>query len=135
MSLLPNPKSLEVHIDDAAESGNASGDYAGFSPGQLITALDTALNTDNFFAKSRLTQRNIRGMLKGMSMIVYLKNTYGITSRVLPALIAHKMQIALSAEGTGREEVIRAIKEGTLKVEAKTGLDATMERMFGGPPR
>lgn len=134
MLSLPNAKSLEVQIDNADVSSNA-GDYDGFNVGQLITALDTALNQDNFFSKSRLTQKNIRGMLKGLSMVMYLEEVYDIHPKVLPSLIKHKMEISLSADGTGREEVIRAIKEGTLKVEAKTGFDATMERMFGGPPR
>lgn len=120
-------------IDDA-DSGGSSTDN-NFDVGRFIGSLDDALNSTAFFSKSRLTQRNIRGILKARSFLVWLSDTYGFGLKTIAELIVQKMEISLSADGTGREEIIRAIKEGTLKVEAKTGYEGILDRAFGGQQR
>lgn len=126
-------ESLEALLDDAEESGIVGRqEVSGVS--DIIPALDKALNAENFYAKSNLTNRNLRGILKAYSFQDYLFNRYGFRISALDALIEAKRQNVLSVDGVGRRQVIEMIQKGTVKVEAKSGVDI-LDRLMGSAPR
>jgi hypothetical protein len=107
----------------------------GMQVKEIISELDSVLNQSNFYAKSKLSQRNIRGILRANAFQNYLESTYGFRILVLDKLILDKMQISLSADGAGRHEIAGIVEKGTMKIEAKSGMDLTAEKLFGGISR
>jgi hypothetical protein len=107
----------------------------GMQVKEIISELDSVLNQSNFYAKSKLSQRNIRGILRANAFQNYLESTYGFRILVLDKLILDKMQISLSADGAGRHEIAGIVEKGTMKIEAKSGMDVTAEKLFGGISR
>jgi len=124
-------ESLEAHLEDAEIGGTPGGDIEGFKVAELIRELNQALNESSFFAKSRITRRNVRGILRGNALQDYLMDKYGFRIRVLDTLIANKLQLVLSIDGKGRKEIEDVIGKGVIKVEAKSGFDFA-DRLFGG---
>lgn len=123
--------SLEAMLNDAEESGSSTKtDTMGVS--EIIPELDNALNLYNFYGKSAITKRNLRGILKAESFQNYLFHRYGFRIRSLDALINTKLKNVLSVDGLGRRQVIEMIQKGTVKVEAKSGIDV-LDRLMGGP--
>jgi hypothetical protein len=122
--------SLEAMLDD--DEGGSIERPEGMQVKEIISELDSVLNQSNFYAKSKLSQRNIRGILRANAFQNYLESTYGFRILVLDKLILDKMQISLSADGAGRHEIAGIVEKGTMKIEAKSGLDLSAEKLFGG---
>jgi hypothetical protein len=125
--------SLEAMLDD--DEGGRIERPEGMQVKEIISELDSVLNQSNFYAKSKLSQRNIRGILRANAFQNYLESTYGFRILVLDKLILDKMQISLSADGAGRHEIAGIVEKGTMKIEAKSGMDLTAEKLFGGISR
>jgi hypothetical protein len=123
-------ESLEAMLDD--DNGGTIERPEGMQVKEIISELDSVLNQSNFYAKSKLSQRNIRGILRANAFQNYLESTYGFRILVLDKLILDKMQISLSADGAGRHEIAGIVEKGTMKIEAKSGLDLSAEKLFGG---
>jgi hypothetical protein len=123
-------ESLEAMLDD--DEGGRIERPEGMQVKEIISELDSVLNQSNFYAKSKLSQRNIRGILRANAFQNYLESTYGFRILVLDKLILDKMQISLSADGAGRHEIAGIVEKGTMKIEAKSGLDLSAEKLFGG---
>jgi hypothetical protein len=126
-------ESLEAMLDD--DTGGTIERPDGMQVKEIISELDSVLNQSNFYAKSKLSQRNIRGILRANAFQNYLESTYGFRILVLDKLILDKMQISLSADGAGRHEIAGIVEKGTMKIEAKSGMDLTAEKLFGGISR
>jgi len=124
------PDSLEAMLSDTETSGNP-GDIEGFRISELIRELDAALNANNFFAKSNITHRNLRGILRANAFQDYLMQIYGFRIVVLDNLIQNKIENVLSVKGKGRQEIADIVSKGTMKIEAKSGVDIA-DRLFGG---
>lgn len=127
------PESLEAMLSDSDVSGTP-GDIEGFKVSDLIKELNIALNDSSFFAKSNITHRNLRGILKAEAFQDYLMGKYGFKIEVLDRLILNKLQNVLSVSGAGRKEIADIVSKGTMKIEAKSGLDIA-DKLFGGAPR
>jgi hypothetical protein len=126
--------SLEALLEDSELSGEQKVDSSGMGVSDIIPELDNALNKYNFYGKSNITKRNLRGILKAASFQNFLSERYGFRIRALDALISAKMENVLSVEGLGRRQVIEMIQKGTVKVEAKSGVDI-LDRLMGSAPR
>jgi len=126
-------ESLEAMLADSELSGSP-GDIEGFKVSELIRELNLALNEYSFYSKSDITYRNLRGILKASAFQDYLHDKYGFRIRVLDTLISNKLQNVLSVSGKGRQQIADIVSKGTMKIEAKSGLDLA-DRLFGGSPR
>lgn len=133
MVFIRSHDSLEAMLDD--DTGGSIERPEGMQVKEIISELDSVLNQSNFYAKSKLSQRNIRGILRANAFQNYLESTYGFRILVLDKLILDKMQISLSADGAGRHEIAGIVEKGTMKIEAKSGMDLTAEKLFGGISR
>jgi len=127
------PDSLEAMLTDDEIGGNP-GASEGIKLSELVKELNTVLNESTFYAKSNITHRNLRGILKANAFQDYLHGKYGFRIKVLDGLIQSKMENVLSVNGLGRKEIADMISKGTVKIEAKSGLDIG-DRLFGGQPR
>ncbi len=125
--------SLEALLDDTEESGQPT-NIEGFKVSDLIPELDKALNKSAFYAKSNFTKRNLRGILRGLAFQEYLFNRYGFQIATLNKLIDDKIKYSLSVDGKGRKEISDMIAKGTMKIEAKSGLDLA-DKLLGTGPR
>ena len=90
---------------------------------------------DWFYSKSDITSRNLRGILKAQAFQEYLFHRYGFRIKVLEKLIEDKLQNVLSVDRKGRKEIADMISKGTMKIEAKSGLDIADKLLGGGSPR
>jgi len=125
--------SLEAMLDDTESSGSPR-NVEGLSISELISELDKALNSTFFYAKSNITKRNLRGIMKAESFQKYLFNRFGFRIDTLDTLVTTKIENVLSVDGKGRKDITDIIQKGTVKVEAKSGLDV-FDRLLGGSPR
>ena len=125
------PDSLEAMFTDSEASGNPDAD--AFRIDKLINALDDVLNSASFYAKSNVTRRNLRGILRANSFQKFLYERYGFRIQVLDALIEEKATRVLSVDGKGRKEIIDIVSKGTMKIEARTTSEDIANRLFGGP--
>ena len=126
--------SLEAQLTDDEQSGRPSS-IENFNVKELITELDNVLNSSTFYAKSNITNRNLRGILKGNAFQSYLFTRYGFRLITLDVLIEEKIKNVLSVDGIGRRQIIEMIQKGTVKVEAKSGMDFVDRLLGGGSPR
>lgn len=123
-------ESLEAMLTDDEMSGTP-GDIEGFKVSELIRELNLALNESSFYSKSDISNRNLRGILKASAFQDYLQQRYGFRIMVLDTLIINKLQNVLSVNGKGRQQIADIVSKGTMKIEAKSGLDLA-DRLFGG---
>ena len=126
--------SLEALLEDSELSGDSSTGATGVGVSEIIPELDNALNKYNFYGKSNITKRNLRGILKAESFQNFLSQRYGFRIETLDALINTKLKNCLSVDGIGRRQIIEMIQKGTVKVEAKSGVDI-LDRLMGSAPR
>lgn len=126
--------SLEALLDDKESSGQPT-NVEGFKLSELIAELDRVMNTTAFYSKSDITSRNLRGILKAQAFQEYLFHRYGFRIKVLEKLIEDKLQNVLSVDRKGRKEIADMISKGTMKIEAKSGLDIADKLLGGGSPR
>lgn len=122
--------SLEAMLEDS-DIGGAPQNIEGFNISDVVRELNKALNETSFYAKSNITNRNLRGILKANAFQEYIFGKYGFRIAVLDALIMGKLQNVLSIDGKGRKEIADMISKGTMKIEAKSGLDIA-DKLFGG---
>lgn len=125
--------SLEADLADTEQSG-APRDIEGFKLSELVAELNRVLNESSFYAKSHITKRNLRGILRAQAFQQYLHQRYDFRVKVLDILIEEKLKGVLSIEGKGRREIVEMISKGTMKIEAKSGFDIA-DRLLGGGPR
>jgi len=125
--------SLEAQLEDAEASGTSS-EIEGFNISEVIAELNKALNESSFYAKSNISERNLRGILRANAFQGYLFSRYGFRITVLDSLIDSKLQQVLSVNGKGRKEIADIISKGTIKAEVKSGIDIA-DKLFGGSPR
>jgi len=124
-------ESLEAQLEDAEASGSVS-NLEGFNISELISELNNALNESSFYAKSNITERNLRGILRANAFQGYLYSRYGFRISALDKLIDNKLQQVLSVNGKGRKEIADIISKGTIKAEVRSGIDIA-DKLFGGP--
>ena len=127
------PDSLEAMLEDS-EIGGKITDTEAFKVSDIVKELNKALNESSFYAKSNITQRNLKGILKAYSFQTYLYGKYGFRIKVLDDLILSKTEGVLSIDGKGRKEIADIISKGTMKIEAKSGFDV-IDKAFGVGPR
>lgn len=125
--------SLEALLEDVEQSG-APQNIEVFKISELVAELNRALNESSFYAKSNISHRNLRGILRAKSFQTYLFNRYGFRIGVLDDLIEEKIRNVLSIDGKGRKEIADVISKGTMKVEAKSGYDF-VDKLLGAGPR
>ena len=125
--------SLEALLEDSEKSGSPH-NIEGFKISELIAELNRALNETSFYAKSNITRRNLRGIIRAEVFQQYLFSRFGFRLMSLDTLVLHKVQGVLSVDGKGRREIADVISKGTMKIEAKSGLDIA-DRLLGLGPR
>ncbi len=126
--------SLEALLEEPEESGSGV-NLEAFNVVALIDELNKALNESSFYSKSRITSRNLRGILRSMAFQEYLFKRYGFRIESLDTLIEEKLKNVLSIDGRGRKEIMEMVSKGTLKVEARSSSADIADKLFGNPPR
>ena len=71
----------------------------------LKDLLKIYLSNTSIGQKSRLTEKNIEGILSALSINTYLELHFGITNRALSKLVKERLEKSISLNGLGRQEI------------------------------
>jgi len=72
----------------------------------IVNAVDEVFNEKNIKQKSRLSARNINGILQALTLNEWLENKFGFRNRVLDKLVEEKIVLVVSHNAKGRLEMI-----------------------------
>jgi hypothetical protein len=98
---------LEEQISGVEASAPKS-DHIGFE--SLFKMLNIILSEKQLEQKSRLTERNIHGIIKALAWNKYLADTYGFVIEPLNKLVEDKLVYIISLDGEGRKEIIEIVR-------------------------
>lgn len=76
----------------------------------MLLALDLFFNDNNLIQKSRLSQRNIKGILQVEGLNKYLYAKWKIRNRILDEIVIRKYPLSIAESGKGRLEMIELVK-------------------------
>lgn len=76
----------------------------------ILTAIDKFFNKENIEQKSRLTRRNIRGIMRVRGTNEYFMRKFGVKNDILETLVDCRIVLSISEKGKGREEMIEMVK-------------------------
>lgn len=101
---------------------------------EIIRLVSDFFSTKNIDQKSRLTERNIHGIIVGRATNQYLENKYRryaklhnippsqFRNRVLDEVIKQKLVLTISRQGGGRKDLVDIIKSiGAATYDEETG--------------
>ena len=96
-----------------------------------LKAIDEILNEKNLDLKSRLTTRNVKGIITVYGLNKWLKRKYKIENTILSEIAEKRIIYSVSEKGKGREEMIEMCKGLSGHIQEQKEMDM-LKKALGG---